>query len=66
MNKSPDLITAEELAARLRVQPDTIRVWSRRGLIPRVQLSPKVIRYNTSAVIEALTRRREHEGGDDE
>ena len=48
-----ELLTAEELAQRVRVRPDTVRSWSRRGLIPRVQLSPKVIRYDLQSVIAA-------------
>ena len=49
-----ELLTAVELAARLRVRPDTIRDWSRRGLIPTYRISPKVIRYDLAAVIESL------------
>ena len=47
-----DLLTAEELAERLKVQPETIRGWARRGLIPRIQFSPKVIRYDLAAAVE--------------
>ena len=47
-----DLLTADELAERLKVQPETIRGWARRGLIPRIQFSPKVIRYDLAAAVE--------------
>jgi hypothetical protein len=57
-----ELLTAEELGERLRVRPDTVRAWSRRGLIPRLELSYKVIRYDPVAVIAALTDRKK--GGD--
>ena len=53
-----ELLTAEELADRLRVQPGTVRQWSRRGWIPAVRLSPKVVRYELPAVIEAMTKRQ--------
>lgn len=49
-----ELLTAVELAARLRVRPNTIRDWSRRGLIPTYRISPKVVRYDVVAVIESL------------
>ncbi len=64
MNDTTELLTAEELAERLRVRPDTVRGWARRGLIPKVQLSPKVIRFDPRAVVEAMTRRQASEGGD--
>lgn len=52
--KQTDLLTANELAAWLRVRPATIRRWSQRGRIPRVELSPKVIRYRLEEVVAAL------------
>jgi DNA-binding transcriptional MerR regulator len=58
MEQATELLTAEEIAERLRVRPDTVRAWSRRRLIPRVRLSPKVIRYDPAAVIAALTGRQ--------
>ena len=54
MEKPTDLITADELAVRLRVTPDTVKLWARRGVIPRVCLTSKVIRYDHDAVIKAL------------
>lgn len=53
-----DLLTADELAARLRLRPDTIRSWARRSLIPAIRLSPKVIRFDQAAVVKTLTARR--------
>lgn len=41
-----DLITAEELAEKLKISPRTVRVWTRAGLIPAVRISPKVVRYD--------------------
>ena len=63
MEQAMELLAAEELAERLRVRASTVRAWSRRGLIPRVQLSPKLIRYDQRAVVAALTEREE--GGHD-
>lgn len=49
-----DLFTARELAKHLRVSTETVRSWSRRGLIPKLRLSPKVIRYDLESVLTAL------------
>lgn len=51
------LLTAEQLAERLSVSPSTIKTWSRSGLIPQVRISPKIIRFDPDAVIDALRRR---------
>lgn len=55
MEQEMELLTAEELARRLRVSPETVRAWARRGYIPALRLSPKVIRYNAEAVLAALS-----------
>jgi excisionase family DNA binding protein len=55
MKQATELLTTEELATRLRVSPETIRAWARRGCIPTLRLSPKVIRYNAEAVLAALS-----------
>lgn len=49
-----DLLTAGELAERLKVKPATIRQWSRSGRIPARKLSHKIIRYCLSDVVSAL------------
>jgi excisionase family DNA binding protein len=55
MDQATELLTARELAKRLRVSPETVRAWARRGCIPTLRLSPKVIRYNAEAVLAALS-----------
>ncbi len=57
MDEQTELLTAHELAERLRVSPETIRGWARHGLIPTLRLSPKVIRFDPQAVVAALTKR---------
>ena len=42
--------TAEELAERLRLRPDTIRLWTRQGIIPAIRVTGKVIRYDPAEV----------------
>ena len=54
-----NLLTAEELAARLQIRASTVRAWARRGTIPRLKLSHKVIRYDLAAIVAALAQRRE-------
>ncbi len=49
-----ELVTTRELAKRLCVTPETVRAWARRGLIPSIRVSPKVVRYDPGAVIRAL------------
>ena len=58
-----ELLTTEELARRLRVAPATIRSWARRGCIPTLRLSPKVIRYDAEAVLAALSTTPAKGGG---
>ena len=57
-----ELITADELATRLRIRPHTVRSWTRDGKIPAVRLSAKVIRYDLGAVIELLTQDSQAKG----
>jgi excisionase family DNA binding protein len=51
-----ELLTAEELAGRLQVRPSTIRRWAREGRIPTVRLTPKVVRYDLTAVVDAVRK----------
>jgi predicted site-specific integrase-resolvase len=52
-----ELLTAEEVAGRLRIRPETLKAWARRGRIPRIRISPKVVRFDLDAVIESLRSR---------
>lgn len=60
-----DLLTAEELGARLRVAPGTILGWARSGHIPAVRMSPKVVRFRLDEVVAALQRRTKRKGRND-
>ena len=51
-----NLFTAEEIAAQIRLSPDTIRSWTRDRIIPAVRINSKIIRYDSDAVIDALLR----------
>ena len=48
------LLTAEKLAQHLSVRPDTIRVWTRGGIIPSIRITGKVIRYDLYEVEQAI------------
>jgi excisionase family DNA binding protein len=51
-----NLLTTAELAKRLKVTPDTVREWTRRGSIPGIRLSAKVIRYDLRQVLAAIAK----------
>ena len=55
MDGTTDLLTARDLAERLRVSPETVREWARRGCIPALRLSPKALRFDAKAVLAALS-----------
>jgi excisionase family DNA binding protein len=57
-----DLLTATELANRLRVKPSTVLDWQRAGRIPAVRLSHKILRFNLGEVVAALKRSAVGEG----
>ena len=44
------LLTAEEVAEALEVRPSTVRLWARRGWIPTIRLTSKVVRYELNAI----------------
>ena len=53
------LLTAEQIAKRLSVQPSTVKRWSRAGLIPSIRVTGKVIRFDPAAVLETLAQHPE-------
>jgi DNA-binding transcriptional MerR regulator len=55
--RTEDLLTAGELANRLKVQPSTVLNWARRGVIPKKRLSHKVHRFSLRDVVNALEQR---------
>lgn len=51
-----DLLTADELAAKLRIRPRKVGELSKAGLIPCVEVSRKARRFNFADVLRALQR----------
>jgi len=54
IQEANELLTAVQLAGRLNVRPRTVQKWSRKGRIPCVRISYKVIRYEWQKVFEVL------------
>ena len=53
-----ELLTAAQLAERLKVRPSTVREWAKTGRIPEIRISAKVRRFDP-AEVEAVLRRQE-------
>jgi excisionase family DNA binding protein len=51
---SEQLLTTDELAARLAVSPKTVVSWAREGLIPEIRPSRRLRRFDYDDVVTAL------------
>ena len=49
-----ELLTAEELAGRLRIAPRTVACWYREGRLPGMKLGGKCLRFYWPDVLRAL------------
>ena len=59
-----EIVTVGELAKRLHLKPETIRIWARQGLIPSLRPTPKVLRFDMQSVLAAIrkiSKRRQNE-----
>lgn len=55
-DKRTDFLTARQLAEHLQVSETTVNRLRRRGLIPSVRLTSRIVRYNLKDVRSALVR----------
>ena len=53
-----ELLTKQEMAARLRVSPATVLLWARNGRIPVIRINERTLRYDENAVLESLRHGR--------
>lgn len=49
------ILTAQQLAEKLQLNPETIRLWARKGLIPSLHPTPKTLRFELEPVLDALS-----------
>lgn len=55
-DKRTEFLTARQLAEYLQVSETTVHRLRRRGLIPSVKLTDRIVRFNLKDVRSALTR----------
>lgn len=53
-----ELLTKEQVAQLLRVKPGTVSRWAAEGKIPRIVISPKIIRFDPEQVLKVLRGRQ--------
>ena len=51
---TPELLTLDELAQRLKLHPVTVRGMKRRGVIPSLRLGHRTLRFSWPDVLAAL------------
>ena len=56
---STQYLTADQLAERLGVRPETVLSWRRRGWIPAIQGGKRPVLFDERAVIQAMQKRAE-------
>lgn len=49
-----EIVTTDQLAKRLQVKAETIRIWARKGLIPSLHPTPKTLRFEMDSVLAAI------------
>ena len=52
------LLTAKDLACRLRVQTQTVRLWARTGVIPCIRVTRRKVLFDWDEVKQSLKARK--------
>ena len=52
-----ELLTVDEAAALLKVQPSTLRYWAREGRVPAIRLGPRATRWTRPLLREIVASR---------
>jgi excisionase family DNA binding protein len=54
-DKMPELITLKEACALLKVHPNTLRAWDKKGILPAVRIGEKRVRkYRKEDIIKLM------------
>ena len=61
-----EIVTADELARRMQLRPQTIREWARSGKIPCMRPTGKTVRFDFDRVLKALSDSRDRYDGANE
>ena len=48
------LLTTAEMADILRVEPNTLLLWARRGRVPSIRMGARTVRFDRLRVVSAL------------
>ena len=65
MSVSRPLLKLLDVSKRMQVSQHTIRYWVKRGTLPHIRLSPKVIRFDPQVIEEHIaSRKREGRAND--
>jgi len=54
---TPKLVSKKELAARFSVHPKTIEKWVDAGILPKVRINPRCVRFDLARCDLAMDRR---------
>ena len=60
--KADRLLLTRELAERLGVEPETVRRWTREGLIPACRIGVKTLRFDLEQVLATISLDRQKRG----
>ncbi len=56
-----ELLTMQELAARLKVKRSTVASWLKAGRVPAIRVNAKVVRFDYESVVAELREGVRHD-----